>query len=368
LKLVKGEIIVVDNASKDDSCDRVKQLFPEVKLIENQENLGFSKANNQGVAIAQGKYVLILNPDTVLAENILLNLYNFSEKQKNVGFTAIPLYDGVGHFLPESKRNFPTPSVALQKLMGYTKNYYNQTNSQTPFQVPIFTGAFMFTEKEKYHKIEGFDEQYFMYGEDIDISYEMIKAGYSNYYFPTLKAIHFKGESTHKNPEYLNRFYNAMRLFYQKQFNVNKGWYLLMSTGISVFKLLHSFKLKISRPQHSFSFKNGLYVGSENEVFNALNELFSHAQWHLYAVCETRTISRYQDLDRLQDLIQDKQIKHIVWDIANQSFEKIIFYITSLHEIFPEITYSFRPEGQHFILGSHDSTSKGYIYKWNDMD
>ena len=239
---INAEVIVVDNNSSDDSCAMVKQLFPEARLLDNKENLGFSKANNQGVAVAKGEYVCILNPDTVVAEDTFVKLLQFSSLKNKLGIVSCKLIDGAGAFLPESKRNVPTPKIAVQKLLGVTKEYYVNSISDTAIaKVPVFVGAFMWLKREVYCRVGGFDEQYFMYGEDIDLSYSVLNAGYNNYYFGQTTIIHFKGESTLKDMVYAKRFYGAMQLFYKKYYASNFLFDLLVRVGLKLIPLVTMF-------------------------------------------------------------------------------------------------------------------------------
>ena len=232
---IDAEIIVIDNKSPDDSCDMVKQLFPSVKLIENNENSGFSKGNNMAVAQAKGEYVCILNPDTVVAEDTFTKLIDFAEAKENLGIVGCQLVDGKGQFLPESKRNIPKPLVALKKLTGNDTSYYaNHIAVDAVSAVEILVGAFMFLKKDLYNIIGGFDEDYFMYGEDIDFSYKVLKAGYKNMYFGATTSIHFKGESTLRDQHYAKRFYGAMQIFYKKHFKQNVIFNGLVWLGIKL--------------------------------------------------------------------------------------------------------------------------------------
>ncbi|GIV28482.1 MAG: hypothetical protein KatS3mg027_2296 [Bacteroidia bacterium] len=224
------EVIVVDNHSVDGSVQMLKEKFPDVKLIENKENVGFSKANNQGIKIAKGKYVLLLNPDTVLQEDTLVKCYEFMEQHSDAGALGVKMFDGKGSFLPESKRGLPTPMVAFYKIFGLSKLFpkskvfgkYHLTylDKDRNHKVDVLSGAFMFIRKEVLDKIGGLDEDYFMYGEDIDLSYRITKAGYHNYYFSETSIIHYKGESTKKSSvNYVIVFYKAMMIFADKHFS-----------------------------------------------------------------------------------------------------------------------------------------------------
>jgi len=251
------EIIVVDNNSSDDSLTMLQQEFGnKIVLKANTENLGFSKANNQGFKLAQGKYVLILNPDTIVEEHTLQVCYDHLENEKEVGAIGVKMFDGAGNYLPESKRGFPKPLSAFFKLSGLSKlfkksaffnQYYLGHLSNDRFhEVDVLTGAFLFTRKEILDKIGGFDEDYFMYGEDIEMSFQIKEAGFKIMYVPSTSIIHFKGESTKKSSiDYLKNFYGAMGIYAGKR---NKGaggiWNVILQLGIlftasvSVFKRL----------------------------------------------------------------------------------------------------------------------------------
>ena len=173
-----GEIIVIDNASTDDSCEMMKTKFPHIKLIENKTNFGFPKGNNIGVAQAKGQYICILNPDTVVGEDAFSKILNNKNWQLNTGIIGCKLIDGSGNFLPESKRGIPTPWVAFTRIFGlynisnYFGKYYAQHLSENESgEVAILVGAFMMMQRELYLEIGGFDEKSFMYSDDIDLSY-----------------------------------------------------------------------------------------------------------------------------------------------------------------------------------------------------
>ena len=221
-----AEVIVVDNASSDTSCDMVRQRFPKAVLIANKDNVGFATANNQGVAVSQGEYVCILNPDTVVGETVFDEVYAYAKKLATqhipVGTIGVRLVDGTGNFLPECKRNLPTPKVAFNKLFGSGDAYYaRDVKPDGRGKIHVLVGAFMFMTKKVYQEAGGFDEQYFMYGEDIDLSHTITQLGYENHYLGDQTVIHFKGESTAKNAVYRERFYNAMGIFYNKHLKSN---------------------------------------------------------------------------------------------------------------------------------------------------
>ncbi|MCB0509722.1 MAG: glycosyltransferase, partial [Bacteroidetes bacterium] len=228
------EIIVIDNASQDDSVEMLQKKFPEITLIANQENVGFGRANNQGISIAKGKYLLLLNPDTLVQNNTLQVCIDFMEKTKDCGAIGVKMIDGKGNFLPESKRSIPTPSVALYKMLGlsslfpkskvFGKYHLAYLDQNENHQVEVLSGAFMFFRADLLQKIGGFDEDYFMYGEDIDLSYQVLKNGYKNYYLADTSIIHYKGESTKKGSlNYVKVFYEAMLIFAKKHYSPNQA-------------------------------------------------------------------------------------------------------------------------------------------------
>ena len=252
LSNIDGEIIVVDNNSSDASCQMMKTLFPNVKLIENKTNSGFPKGNNIGVAEAKGDYICILNPDTVVAEDTFEKILAFAEKQSDLGIVGCKLIDGTGKFLPESKRGIPSPWVAFTKITGlyhfFPKNklfnqYYAQDlNENETGKVAILVGAFMVMKRDLYSDLKGFDENCFMYSDDIDLSYRSLLQGKSNYYFHETSVIHYKGESTVKDKKYMKRFQEAMNFFYKKHFKVSVFFSLFMKIGIVFFSLIKAFQ------------------------------------------------------------------------------------------------------------------------------
>ena len=226
---LQGEVFVIDNNSIDGSVDMVKEKFPAVKLIANKNNVGFSKANNQAMEIAKGAYVLLLNPDTVVEQDTFQKCIDFMDGHPDGGGLGVRMIDGKGNFLPESKRGLPTPSVAFYKIFGLSKLFPKSKrfgqyhlgflDEMETNEIEILSGAYMFMRKKALDKIGLLDEAFFMYGEDIDLSYRIRLGGYKNYYLPETKIIHYKGESTKKSSiNYVFVFYRAMVIFAQKHF------------------------------------------------------------------------------------------------------------------------------------------------------
>lgn len=240
LKDLSGEVFVVDNNSVDQSVAMVNEKFPEVILITNTENTGFSRANNQAMKIASGEYFLLLNPDTVVEDDTFRKVIDFMDSHPDAGGLGVKMVDGKGRFLPESKRGLPTPAVAFYKIFGLSKLFpksktfgqYHLSflDPEQTHQVEILAGAFMLMRKSVLDQIGLLDETFFMYGEDIDLSWRIILAGYKNYYFPGTRIIHYKGESTRKSSvNYVLIFYNAMLIFARKHFSRQRaGWLTLL--------------------------------------------------------------------------------------------------------------------------------------------
>ncbi|MBN1599596.1 MAG: glycosyltransferase [Bacteroidales bacterium] len=250
---IRCEIIVVDNNSVDGSCQMVTAKFPDVKLIANNENVGFSRANNQGIKISAGEFILILNPDTIVQEDTFVKCLQFMRVNPDAGSLGVKMIDGKGTFLPESKRSLPTPAVSFYKIFGisslfpksriFGRYHLGYLNVDETNKVEILPGAFMFIRKSVLNKIGLLDETFFMYGEDIDLSYRIMQAGYDNYYFPETTIIHYKGESTKKGSiNYVLVFYRAMIIFARKHFSkknarlfsflINMAIYLRASASI----------------------------------------------------------------------------------------------------------------------------------------
>jgi GT2 family glycosyltransferase len=229
-KNIDSEIFVVDNNSVDISVKMLKEKFPFVKLIENKDNRGFSKANNQAIVQSKGEYVLLLNPDTVVESDTFEKALGYMDLHPTTGGLGVKMIDGQGNFLPESKRGLPTPEVAFYKISGlsklfptshkFGKYHLSYLDKNLIHEIEILAGAFMLMRKSVLDEIGLLDEAFFMYGEDIDLSYRIIKAGYKNIYFPETCIIHYKGESTKKSSiNYVFVFYNAMIIFAQKHFS-----------------------------------------------------------------------------------------------------------------------------------------------------
>jgi GT2 family glycosyltransferase len=235
------EVIVVDNASADGSVEYLSPRFPSVRFLVSEKNLGFGKACNWGFRESRGRYILFLNPDTLLSEDALRKSIEFLESKPEAGAIGIRMIDGSGKFLPESKRAFPHPVTAFYKMIGLSalfprsprlaRYYLGHLSAREDHPIDVVAGAYFLTRRSVLEQVGTFDEQFFMYGEDIDLSYRIQHAGYTNYYFSGSTILHFKGESTQKQHfRYVKLFYGAMRVFVQKH-RLHNGLFTLGIQG-----------------------------------------------------------------------------------------------------------------------------------------
>ena len=333
---IPSEIIVIDNDSKDGSCAMVKEKFPSVILIQNNSNVGFSKANNQAVKVAKGEYVCILNPDTVVAEDTFESILNFAEKQTNLGIIGCRLIDGSGKYLPESKRNIPLVDIAIKKVLGNSQHYYsNHIKEHDTAKVEILVGAFMVLKRSLYNSLGGFDEDYFMYGEDIDFSFKSLKKGYDNYYYGGTTVIHYKGESTRRNAIYLKRFYGAMQIFYRKHFKSNMLFDLGVFFGI---KLLILFK-PLKQQQPEIKYKPVLVsTNSNDQLVEKLNPKI---------------------ISSVNQIVSNSEI---ILDASSLSFKSIIDQMQASNT--KQSIFKIQPKNCTYILGSNSADSIGDVIQF----
>lgn len=243
---INAEVFIVDNASADNSCQMLQEKFSHFNIIESDSNLGFSKANNLAIARAQGKYILLLNPDTVVGENTFKDCIRFMNDHPKAGGLGVRMIDGKGRFLPESKRGLPTPLTAFYKIFGVS-SLFPKSKKFNPYhlghldefetnEIDVLSGAFMFMRKSILDQIGMLDETYFMYGEDIDLSYRITMGGYSNYYFPKTTIIHYKGESTKKGSlNYVLVFYKAMAIFAKQYFSEKNAQLFSLIINLAIY-------------------------------------------------------------------------------------------------------------------------------------
>jgi len=348
---ITAEIIVVDNNSTDDTCTVISEKYPEVNLIKNPKNLGFAKANNLGVSKSKGDYILILNPDTVVAEDTFVNCLTFAKTQNNLGALGVKLIDGTGSFLPESKRNFPTPWVTFYKMMGLQSKkhayYATQISEKGLGKVAVLVGAFMFIKKSTYLTVNGFDEDYFMYGEDIDLCYKLTKAGFENYYLGSETIIHFKGESTQKDVKYLNYFYGAMQLFYKKHFKKSVFFGFILKAGIYFWYSLKYYQVNFKKSPKPI-FQKATYLGINSEMFSKLKSQFKEV--------------KFKSAESISE-IENTSTDLLILDVTYLGYKKLINTIASLKN--KGIKYRLLSQKDDFILGSDNAADRGEVIVLN---
>ncbi len=281
------EVYVVDNLSTDGSVAYLRERFPDVTFVANQENVGFARANNQAIRQSKGRYVLLLNPDTIVGEDTLARMVEFMDAHPEAGGTGAYMLNADGSFAPESRRGLPTPFVAFCKMVGLTKlfpksrllgrYYMGYLDANEVNEIEAISGACMMLRREALDKVGLLDEDFFMYGEDIDLSYRVLKGGYKNYFIPT-RMLHYKGESTVKSSyRYAYTFYQAMRLFFRKHY----GHYSFIislpinaATWASTFMAYVRNRLRYRRrPREASSLMNALVIGDAAMISEVKTQL-----------------------------------------------------------------------------------------------
>jgi GT2 family glycosyltransferase len=348
------EIFVVDNNSADGSCSMVRTEFPDVKLIMNNVNRGFSAANNQALKMAGGRFILLLNPDTIVEEDTFTRCISFMNEHNEAGAMGVRMIDGRGRVLPESKRALPTPGTAFYKIFGlsyifprsriFNRYYLSHIDDHQTAKVDILSGAFMFLRHEAVDKTGLLDEEFFMYGEDVDYSYRLVKAGFVNYYYPEIRIIHYKGQSTKKeNLNVLINFYRAMLIFVRKHFSNGrlKGLTILIKAaiffraGISLIQQILK-RLLYGITGNIFSGSGRTIIISEPQGYKVIIKLLALPGVHT-AVAGRVSLNRDDaseevlgNLEQLREIIRINKIKEVIFAAAEMSASQII---ESMHNI-----------------------------------
>jgi N-acetylglucosaminyl-diphospho-decaprenol L-rhamnosyltransferase len=358
------EVFVIDNHSSDGSVEYLREKFPFVQFISNDENVGFAKANNQVLEKAKGEYVLFLNPDTIIPEDLFTQCIAFLQSHADAGAMGVRMIDGSGRFLKESKRGFPSPWVAFCKMSGLTTifprsktfaEYYLGHLSEEKITVAdALAGACMFVRKDVLNKTGGFDEQFFMYAEDIDLSYRVQQAGYKNYYFPGCTIIHFKGESTRKDKKYVRLFYKAMSQFVHKHFRGKMAnlYVNLLPSAIWIKSLFSSLRVPHQEKTNTEARNIEFVIVGEKQVINKTAS----------AVKGEKKITFLEDISdsaRLQSALLQRPSRAVIFcESAGLSFKKIIETI-DLTE--PGSACYISADGSHSIVGSSSKSSQGHV-------
>ena len=228
LEGIDAEVFVVDNASQDDTMTVLPAKYPWVSFTANEENVGFACANNQAIRQSTGQYVLLLNPDTTVAEDTLRRAVSFMDEHPEAGAAGVRMHNEDGSVAPESRRAIPTPWVSALKMLGFTRRYYmSHLSWDEPCRIEVVSGAFCLLRRQALDEVGLLDEDFFMYGEDIDLSYRILKGGWQNWYLP-LDIVHYKGRSTVKSDyRYVHVFYQAMLIFFRKHYSHLSIFYTL---------------------------------------------------------------------------------------------------------------------------------------------
>jgi len=375
IALIDAEVIVVDNHSLDGSIDYLKPLFPGVHFLSNPLNEGFSKANNSALRVAQGKYIVFLNPDTLVGEACFSDCIAFLENTANAGAIGVRMIDGCGKFLPESKRSFPSLLSSFFKLVGLADtfpasklfNHYalGHINQNKTSEVSVLAGAFMMVKKEVLDTINGFDEDFFMYGEDIDLSFRIQQAGYKNYYLGKTAIIHFKGESVRK--EHLNYtalFYNAINVFVQKHYGLSnrKPFSLFMLLAIALSRFTATIKqvvrLVLLNNNINTREQETLIIGSQQEyqkVFQLLEENgLANTIIGRITILEEET-NRMAFISELKEWQKRGKPLKIIFCAGELGYSEIISAIQSISYA----AFLFYANKTNTIVGSHQKTRVG---------
>ncbi len=385
---LKCEIFVVDNNSSDSSCEMVYKDFPEVKLIANNDNRGFSAANNQAIKIASGKYILLLNPDTIIGEDTFRKCIAFMDEHIDAGAAGVMMINGSGKYLPESKRAIPDPETAFYKISGlsylfsrsprFNRYYMGHLDCREINYADVIAGAFMFIRSEAVKKTGLLDESYFMYGEDIDYSYRLLKAGYKNYYFPEVKILHFKGESTKKEDmDFVINFYNAMLIFVKKHFNNGNLRKIILPVRIAILfraalSVTHRLFRKILVPFRKLKIvfrlkgtcdipKSGMMVISDDRGYQRIKELLVpygikkdiHIRINKDPDDEDDNISKI--ITDIEECIKNNRIRQVIFSPGQMKFSSVIncMHLLSHHRI----RFRIASPCERYLIGSGSVTA-----------
>lgn len=351
---IKAEIFVVDNNSTDGSKEFFDNRFPTVKFLWESDNAGFAKANNKALKLATGNKILFLNPDTILPEDCLDKCLQFFSANSNTGALAVKMIDGSGVYLPESKRGFPTPLTSFFKITGLAKlfpsssiaarYYLGNLPQDKNAVVDVVAGAFMMIDKKVVEKTGCFDEDYFMYAEDIDLSYRIQKAGYQNRYFAETTIIHFKGESTaRQSAAYVQNFYGAMILFVQKHYSKLTAIFFAV-----VLKLMINIKLLLLRREKKNIAANAPYRQS-------ISILSDEA---LFAKISTAIANSFNSAKRITTISELDPGESICFCEGTISFKDAICI---MQEFAGKHSFFIHASNTRSIIGSTDKSRMGTV-------
>ena len=338
---IDAEVIVVDNHSKDGSVEYIEQRFPWVTCISSLHNLGFARANNLAIKQSNSEYVLLLNPDTFISENIIADVLNFMDNHKNAGGLGVTMLTTSGSRAKESRRGFPSPMVSFYKMMGLCDRFPNHPKfghyymSNMPWdksgQMEVISGAFCLLRRTALDKVGLLDEAFFMYGEDIDLSYRILKGGFENWFFPST-ILHYKGESTQRSSfRYVHVFYAAMLIFFRKHYSgmsfllsipIKAAIYLKATTSLLQMLYRKSKKL-LGFISHSHTIEsNYIFIGNEENIKRCEEIAKSRGVAAKYIIGNKETLPNGH-LDK-QELIEAKTLNYVVYDMDAYSYGDVL--------------------------------------------
>lgn len=348
LRGTDSEVIVVDNHSRDNSVTLLRQYHPEVRIVENLHNLGFAKANNIAIRQSRGEYVLLLNPDTIVSESVVKGVISFLDSHPEAGSAGVRMLNADGTVAPESRRGVPTPMTAFYKLSGlcgmfpnsrrFGRYYLGHLPWDSPQQIEVVSGAFCMLRTSVLKNVGLLDEDYFMYGEDIDLSYRILKSGTTNWYVPET-ILHYKGESTHKSSfRYVHVFYQAMHIFFRKHFS-HLGLFISIPIKTAIIVKASSALLLMltERMRMSLGFarrNNGLtagpmlFVGSDSMVATCREISNKHGLEATLCICSSlNEVSSY--VDRLSD--ETGKALTVVFDPEKFDYGSMLSFVSDNH-------------------------------------
>jgi GT2 family glycosyltransferase len=335
-----AEVFVVDNHSSDGSVKYLRKRFKKrITLIECQHNLGFARANNIAIGQATGEYLLLLNPDTIVGEKTLEQVVRFMDEHPKVGSAGAMMHNSDGTRAPESRRGLPTPMVSLLKMLGFSRRYY-MTNLpwDQPGQIEVVSGAFCMLRRETIERVGLLDEDFFMYGEDIDLSYRILQGGYENWYVPA-PIVHYKGESTQKSSfRYVHVFYQAMLIFFRKHYD---HLALLVSLPIKLAIYFRAFLALVQMLSHRMRMSLG-FVNKHHRHQPHYAFVGSHA---MLRECRQLAARKGLSADFYSEMPPAELLagRHVVYDTELLSYDGVIRLASgNLQGLCTLCTYSMR--------------------------
>jgi GT2 family glycosyltransferase len=374
-KDLEAEIFVVDNNSTDGSREWLAPRFPSVKFKWNTTNNGFGKASNSVLKEAKGEHILFLNPDTIVAEDCFLQCLSFFGKYPRCGALGVRMIDGSGRFLKESKRSLPSAKFSFFKISGLARlfptskifaGYYaGDLPATQDHPVDVLAGAFMMLSKKAIEATRGFDEAFFMYGEDVDLSYRVHLAGLENWYFAGTTIVHFKGESTQKlSPSYTKNFYGAMAYFVKKHYQDKKAQVFFLNAAIHSMQLLSGLKTKMKKAPASITKESqalNTAVVASQEVFDKVLQLIKYAAYPIViygriALSPNDKNSCIGNIKNLADVLKNNKIRQIVFCEGEQSFKAII---NEVERVPRGVLVLFHARNSASMVGSNNSNERG---------